>query len=290
MMKNYRSARPQQLGFCLLHFQRQRTFGNHERRGLTLIELMISIMIMSVTVVALGMMFRAVEISSEYNQGYGTATQHARVTMDRLDRAINQAYSNSSYCGTWVTQNTVGSYTFPDTLVVWRPSSGTPTNPSGAPLASELEIFCPDPASPGTLVEITVPSDTSTMPSPSSTTTFKSYIDGLKIESGVNKVQLTNLLHTAAVTGSTQTFGAVRFVVQLSPTDASYSSYKSGSTTFENLTWAQSVCSPSTGLRQVWVRTELQLNPAGQWLVTNAAAEQSVPFFGSSAYYYEMTP
>ena len=45
------------------------------RRGLTLIELMISIMILSFTVAALGMMSRAVEISSEYNQGYGTATQ-----------------------------------------------------------------------------------------------------------------------------------------------------------------------------------------------------------------------
>jgi prepilin-type N-terminal cleavage/methylation domain-containing protein len=258
-------------------------------RGLTLVELLISIMILSVIVVSLGMMFRAVEISSEYNQGYGTATQHARVTLDRLDRAINQAYANTSYCGAWVTQNTVGSYTFPDTLVVWRPN-GTPVNPSGPPLASELDIFCPDPAAANQLVEITVPSDTSTMPSPVSTATFKSYIDGLKSESGVNKVQLTNLLHTVPVTGSSQTFAAVRFVVQLSPSDASYSSYQSGGSTFQNLPWAQSVCSPNTGLRQVWVRTELQLMPGGTWVATNAAAEQAVPYFGSSAYYYEMTP
>ncbi|HZZ29280.1 MAG TPA: prepilin-type N-terminal cleavage/methylation domain-containing protein [Pirellulales bacterium] len=260
------------------------------RRGLTLVELMISIMILSVTVVALVMMFRAVEISSEYSQGYGTATQHARVTLDRLDRAINQAYANVSYCGAWIVSTTIGSYTFPDTLVVWRPASGTPANSSGAPLASELDIFCPDPAAANQLVEITVPNDTSTMPSPSNAATFKSYISGLKTESGVNKVQLTNLLHTTAVTGSSQTFGAVRFVVQLSPSDASYSSYQSGSTTFQNLPWAQSMCSPSTGLRQVWVRTELQLIPYGQWLVTNAVAEQAVPFFGSCAYYYEMTP
>jgi prepilin-type N-terminal cleavage/methylation domain-containing protein len=257
--------------------------------GLTLVELMISILILSVTVVALGMMFRAVEISSEYNQGYGTATQHARVTLDRLDRAINQAYANNSYCGAWATQNTVGSYTFPDTLVIWRPS-GTPANPSGAPLASELDIFCPDPAATNQLVEITVPNDTSTMPSPINTTTFKSYIDGLKTEAGANKVLLTNLLRTASVVGSSQSFAAMRFIVQLSPTDANYSSYQSGSTTFENVPWAQSICSPSTGLRQVWVRTELQLMPVGQWVVTNAAAEQAVPYFGSSSYYYEMTP
>src|SRR5436190_18075212 len=64
--------------FCLLP---SAVFG---RRGLTLIELMISIMILSFTVAALGMMSRAVDISSEYNQGYGTATQHARVTLDRF--------------------------------------------------------------------------------------------------------------------------------------------------------------------------------------------------------------
>jgi prepilin-type N-terminal cleavage/methylation domain-containing protein len=262
---------------------------NFFRRGLTLIELMFAITIMAVIVVALGMMFRAVEISSEYNQGYGTATQHARVTFDRLDRAIDQAYANNSYCGAWVVQTTVGSYTFPDTLVVWRPS-GTPANPQGAPLASELDIFCPDPAATNQLVEITVPSDTSTMPSPSSTATFQSYINGLKTESGVNKVVLTNLMHTASVTGSSKPLAGVRFVVQMNPTASDWSSYQSGTTAFENLPWVQSICSPNTGLRQVWVRSELQLMPAGQWLVTNVAAEQVVPYFGSSTYSYEMTP
>jgi hypothetical protein len=254
-----------------------------------LIELMFAVTIMAVIVVALSMMFRAVEISSEYNQGYGTATQHARVTFDRLDRAINQAYANNSYCGAWVTQTTAGSYTFPDTLVVWRPG-GTPANASGAPLASELDIFCPDPAATNQLVEITVPSDTRTMPSPSSTATFQSFINGLKTESGVNKVLLTNLMRTTAVTGSSQIFAAVRFVVQINPTASDWSSYQSGSTTFENLPWVQSICSPSTGLRQVWVRTELQLMPGGQWLVTNVAAQQGVPYFGSSSFCYEMTP
>jgi prepilin-type N-terminal cleavage/methylation domain-containing protein len=259
------------------------------RRGLTLIELLFSIAIMSVMAVALSMMMRAVEISTEYSQGYGTATQHARVTLDRLDRALNQAYASGTYCGAWATQTTVGSYTFPDTLVVWRPS-GSPANSQGPPLAKELEIFCPDPAATNHLVEITVPSDSSTMPSPTSTATFKTYIDGLKTESGVNKVLLTDLLHTASVTGAAQAMAAVRFVVQCNPTDANWSSYQSGGTTFTNLPWAQSICSANTGMRQVWVRTELQLMPYGQWLVTNTAAEQAVPYFGSSAFYYEMTP
>ncbi len=60
------------------------------RSGLTLIELMLSVAILSFTVVALGMMLRAVEIANEYNMGYGTTAQHARVTMDRIDRAVSK--------------------------------------------------------------------------------------------------------------------------------------------------------------------------------------------------------
>lgn len=260
------------------------------RRGLTLIELTISVGILSFTIVALGMMARAVEIASEYNLGYGATAQHARVTFDRIDRAVNQAFSNQTYPGVWVTEDTIGNYNFPDTLIVWRPTSGTPTNPQGAPLASELVLFCPDPATPKRFLEITVPSDTRTMPSPSSTTTFKSFIDGLKTEAGVNQVLLSDLVYTATISGSALPKAAVRFVVTLNPTATEWSSYQSGATTFANLPWAQCICSPNTGLRQVWVRTELQLIPAGKWDLTDAAAQQPAPFFGSSSFCYEMTP
>src|SRR5436853_3227574 len=93
------------------------------RNALTLIELTISVAILSITVVALGMMARAVEISSEYNNSYGSATQHARVTLDRLDRAVNQACANKSYPGVWVMEDVVAGYNFPDTLIVWRPGN-----------------------------------------------------------------------------------------------------------------------------------------------------------------------
>ena len=257
------------------------------RSGLSLIEMTIAIAILSYTVVALGMMARAVENASEYNLSYGTATQHARVALDRIDRAVDQASSNKTYPGVWVTEDNVGGYNFPDTLIVWRPSSGTPTNPQGAPLASELVIFCPDPAAPNWMLEITVPSDTRTIPLPSNTATFKSFIDGLKTENGVNQVQLTNLVHTATVSGAALPKAAMRFVVTLSPTDSQMLSFPS--VTWMNLPWVQSICSPTTGLRQVWVRTELQLMPAGTWMMTNAAAQQPVPYFGSSSFCYEMT-
>ncbi len=190
-----------------------------------------------------------------------------------------------------MTEDVIGSYDFPDTLVVWRPGSGTPANPQGAPLASELVIFCPDPANTNRLLEVTVPSDSRPqLPSPSSTATFKSFVDGLKTEAGVNQVQLTDLVYTAAISGSATPKAAVRFVLTMNPSATDWSSYQSATTSFSNLPWAQSICSPSAGLRQVWVRTEIQLKPAGTWTVTGAAAQTPVPYFGSSSYCYEMTP
>ena len=259
------------------------------RGGFTLIELLLAIGILTMCLVALGMMARAVEISSEFNQGYGTAALHAQVTFDRISRAVTGTSSNANYAGTWVTQDTVGSWTFPDTLVVWRPSSGTPADPQGAPLANELVLFCPNPGVPNQLMEITVPADSRAVPSPSNASTFKSFIDGLKTESGVQKALLTDLMRTATDSANTLR-GCVRFVVTMNPSDAEISSYRSGTTTWANVPWAQGIWSPNVGMRQVWARTELQLMPAGTWLVTNSSAQQPVPFFGSAAYCYEVFP
>ena len=197
-------------------FDRNLNVQRRGRRGFTLIELLLAIGILTMCVVALGMMARAVEISTEFNQGYGTAALHAQVAFDRISRAVSGASNNATYAGTWVTSDTVSSYTFPDTLIVWRPSSGTPVNPTGAPLASELVLFCPDPSAPNQLVEITVPSDTRTLPPTSPSSTFKSFIDGLKTESGVQKTLLTDLMRTATDSANTLR-GCVRFHVTLNP-------------------------------------------------------------------------
>jgi len=57
----------------------------------------------------------------------------------------------------------VNTFTYPDTLVVWRPT-GTPANPTGLPLYSELVIYCPHPTIPNQFVEMTAPTNTQTVP------------------------------------------------------------------------------------------------------------------------------
>ena len=99
-----------------------------------------------------------------------------------------------------------------------------------------------------------------------------------------NTVLLTNLIYTATISGTAQPRAAVRFVVTLSPSDAQMATYPL--VTWQNLPWPQGICSPTMGLRQVWVRTELQLIPYGTWTVTNSAGQQAVPYFDSSAFCY----
>ncbi len=92
------------------------------KNGLTLIELTFAVLIMAIVMEALAAASHAVQLANEYSQGYGTSTQHARVALDRIDRTVTEAYGTVNYPGVWVTQDTEGSWTFPDTVAIWHPS------------------------------------------------------------------------------------------------------------------------------------------------------------------------
>ena len=103
--------------------------------------------IMVMVVGALGGLTRTVQQGFEYSEGYGVATQHARVVLDRIAQNVCQATANDQFPGCIVVAETVNSYRYPDTLVIWRPN-GSAANPTGLPLYCELLIYCPNPASP----------------------------------------------------------------------------------------------------------------------------------------------
>jgi prepilin-type N-terminal cleavage/methylation domain-containing protein len=259
------------------------------RRGLTIIELLFAVMIMAMVAAALQAMIGSVQLANDYSQGYGTATQHARVALSRIETAVHQAYGKSIYPGVWVTHDTDGQWTYPNTLIVWQPS-GTPANPAGPPLVQELVIFCPDPNAPNDLVQLTVPGNTTTVPT-TNTASFTTLINSLKTSSTASKIVLTNLLEVAAVSsavGGAASRSAVRFVVTLTPSAASWSSYLGGGTAWGNLTWAQGMCSAAEGRRMVWLRSEIQLVPGIEWTGENSAAAAPVPFLGSACFSYPM--
>jgi prepilin-type N-terminal cleavage/methylation domain-containing protein len=256
------------------------------RRGLTLIELLFATLIMAIVVGALGAASHAVQLANEYSQGYGTATQHARVALERLDRAVNEAYATPNYPGIWVTQDTDGSWNFPDTVAIWHPS-GAPANSAGPPLVQEMMIFCPDPAGLNNLVLLTAPGDTRSVPA-TDPIALKNLVDSLKTSATITKVTITNLLRVATPSsgGGSQQRAAMRFVVTVTPSADDWANYTAGKIAWNNLPWPLGIYGSSKGMRQVWLRSEMQLMPGATWIDGNSAAQQAIPFLGSAVLSY----
>jgi hypothetical protein len=261
------------------------------RHALTLVELVLASSLMVVMVGGLAVIATGVQMNFEYGESYGTTTQHARVVLERMTKTMYEATANASFPGFIVLADTVGSWQFPDTLVVWHPASGTPANPQGLPLYSELVIYCPNPAQPNQLLEITAPGNNATVPAVTDLTDWSSNIAVIKQSAGSQVVVLTTLVRTCSVPQSaTQPLrGALRFVARLSPSAANWSSYQSGKLLFQQLSWPQNIYGANTALAQSWVRIELQLLPNPHVVETNPAWRVAMPYFSSAAIYYPMS-
>lgn len=264
------------------------------RAGLTLIELLMSVAIMGIMAGAMSMLAISVQQSSAYNEGRGTALQHARVVFERINRVAGTAATAPAHPGMGVVITTSGANQYPDTLVIWTPPNGVPVNPAGPPLVKEVTIYCPDPSNPSQFVEITAPSDSSTiaLDATLNTTAGQAQVAAIKTAATSQKVMLTDLLRTAnaSVSGSTTVRGAVRFNLELHPTASEYNSYVGGSLSWTNMAWAQGLYSSSYGIRQVWLRTELQLMPKNLRGKQDTSGQLPMPFFNSTTIYYQMNP
>lgn len=135
-------------------------------------------------------------------------TQHARVTLQRIERAISGSTANEQFPGCVVFSGTVGSWEFPDTLVVWRGDIAV-ANPDGGPLFSELVIYCPDPFSPNRLLEITLPDYPYPVPELSNTYAWRMYLGWIKYSGWSNKTELTDRVRAPSTNGAWGRRGAV---------------------------------------------------------------------------------
>ncbi|MGD0900663.1 MAG: hypothetical protein ABR915_22755 [Thermoguttaceae bacterium] len=258
------------------------------RSGLSLIELVFAVAILAMVAGTLQTVASAVHVAFGYTEGHGLATQHARVVLDRIRATTLQATANEQFPGFIVVADTVGSYQYPETLVVWHPT-GAPANPTGLPQFNELVIYCPSSASPNQLLEITLPTNTGTVPAASDQASWSSQIAALKKNPPCTSVLLTDLVRTCPVSGSSGAWrGAVRFQSRSLPSDAAYSQYKAGTLAWKQLPWVQGIRGSTTALRQVWLRTEIQLMPGAGIPGEIAAQEQPDTYFGSTSLYYEM--
>jgi prepilin-type N-terminal cleavage/methylation domain-containing protein len=274
----------------------RQTVGRSPRRGMTLVELLLAMSILTIMAGVMGGLALAVQQSNEFCQNQSTAIQHSRVTMERITRTVRQAYATGTFPGVAVTSDAVSGWTFPDTLLVWHPT-GAAANPQGPPLIKELVIYCPDPDNPYQLLEITAPTDNRVIPLDSTLNTgaWPATLLALKRAATSKKVVLTDLVRVASSTSSnpldtTNLRGQLRFEVDMYPSLAEWTSYQAGTLTWKNMSWAQGMYGSTSGLRQVSVRIELQLTPGLADGQPDPLGQQSTPFFGGASFCYGMAP
>ncbi len=258
--------------------------------GLTLIELLIAMSIMAMVVGTLGGLAHGVRTAFEYTEGYGVATQHARVVLDRIARRVEGAKANAHFPGFLVVPEIEGTWEFPETLVIWRPN-GAPANPNGLPRYNELVIYTPNLNSPGQLMEMTVPLDDRTVPPTDELSRWRSELKTIREGSGFESTVLTHLLRVCLAPEGNRNApwrGAVRFQSRLLPSEQDWSLYTTGDVAWQELPWAQGIHGSQTGLRQASLQIELQLTPGDLAFATSAGSQAPAVFFGAATLYYQL--
>jgi hypothetical protein len=260
------------------------------RGGLTLAELLVATTIMLMIATAVATLAASVHATNDFCNGYVVSAQHARVALSRIERSVQTCTANERFPGCLVVTEQAGSQELPSTLVVWNPS-GTPANPTGLPLISEIVVYGSDPAHPNQLLEIRSPTETTTVPSANDMASWRTLTDHLKTSSTTNKIMLTDRLRTAPLTGTyddsltpADLRGVVRFRRLMAPTDAQWSEYRSGTRAWQDLNWPLDSYRSTSGTRAVACQTELQIAPGSM----ASASATAIPFYGSTSITYEL--
>ncbi len=260
------------------------------RRGLTLTELLLASAVMSLVAGMAGMLAMTVEQGWRSGEALADGLQNGRVIRERILQRVQQAYTAEYYPGFAVAVTTVGTASFPDTLVVWIPS-GTPANVNGPPKINECVFFCPNPSQPNELLEFTAPTDTRDIPLDStlSGSTWLGELATLKTATTSTRVVLTKLLRVAQTSASDASTrrGCIRFQQVLGPTAAAWSNYRAGTLAWNSVPFAQSIRGTQTGLRQARLRFEAQLLPEGG-STTDTVQQEAIGVLGSTALYYDL--
>jgi hypothetical protein len=233
-----------------------------------------------------------VQVANQQQMGRGLATRHGQVAIQRIERALQNATTSNQFPGFIVISETVSGSTFPDTLVVWKPD-GAPAAPDALPRINELVIFTSAYDDPTRLIELRDPSDSSDVPAVADLAGWQNLISKMN-KSAVAGIDsraavLTDLMRKAEVTdpsgNSLGQRGCVRFEQMLRPSAAEWRAYKTGSASWQSLSWVQGIHGARFGLRQALCRIELQLRPGDLDLHDKQIA---IPCFGSAAIYYQL--
>lgn len=254
------------------------------RRGLTLPELLASVLILALIAASLGGVASAVRVSNAYCSGRTQAAQHARVTLARLESNIAGVVANENFPGCRVFSTTVSGFAFPDTLVIWKPLT-TAVAPTGLPRVNELLLYTSNPSAVNELIEIRDPSNTAVAPDATQTSSWNTLVSTLLSSNTATRTVLTTRLHTAKPGVATATRGCVRFLMLAAPTDTQWASYRAGTTAWDAIDWPLDRYGSTSGSRMIALQIEMQMDASDG----TVAAGNVLPFFGSAQYSYQLS-
>jgi hypothetical protein len=255
---------------------------NRRRRGISVAELLIASAIIAMITSAMGTMAYSVRSTQRAAKAVSIGAQHARATLERIQRTLASATANNNFPGFIVFSELEGSFTYPDTLVVWRPAISA-ASPSGLPRWEELVIFSPDPDDPQRLLEITLPGDTATVPPLSDVSGWQTRLSEAKAGTNSQVLLVTDRLRVEKAANTLR--AALRFDARLRPSENDWDNYLASTKRWQDLPWVQDIYSDSNGLRQNWCRIELQLRPDD----TLNTAEAALLFLGSQTVNFQVT-
>lgn len=261
-----------------------RTGGRRSRRAMTLVELTVSVAVMSLVAVVLGGLISSVRTAREHVSGVQEATAQGRYVVRRLRDAVSRSGTyrigaGPTVAGIAVVWTNASPVARPETLVVWtggRDASLAGQSPlARLPKANELLIYTPDPAAPQRLVEVVVPTATDDVDFTAAG--FTTRIGQLIASSAAEKVTICDRVRLGS-TGSGSA-AAVRFEFEGLPGDVELAATAVNTPAWAALPWATGSCSSTSGLRQIAVRIELQALTLSR---SGSLDGPSLPVFGSA--------
>jgi len=264
------------------------TSSKRRQTGLSLAELLVATMIMGLISASFGALAMSIQMANEHATSKNRMGQSARIILGRVERTIGSAHANESFPGVRVVTYSKSTYDFPQVLAVWVPPA---SGPAGSyPQVDELVFFAANPDSPNRLLEIHPVNDSSAAPAFDSDNLWRTLLTQVLEDNETEVIPLFDQLRVGKVSSSdSDTFSTLRFDVRVRPNDDQLASARAGDTNWTDLPWTNSINGNSTGLRQVWVSFSYQIVPSDDVDEHDAMQDQSVPFFGSSAIYYQVS-
>ena len=253
------------------------------KSGLTLAELLVASAVMGIICLGFGTLAMSVQMANAYAQEKNQIGQHARVILLHVERKVQNAHATEAFPGCVPITYVDGSYDFPQALAIWTPAN-EPDN--DYPLVSQLTLFACDPSSPNRFLQITNANDLTTAPALNNPSAWRTLVTNMIAANDAEVSEISDQVRAGKI--GSRYYSTLRFQTRITPTATELANARAGTAQWEELDWPTSIYSSASGLRQVWCHFEFQLVPSTDIATHGSLQEFAVPFYGSSALYYQV--